>query len=270
MPAPLTGAAAVLGKLARSGWSFPRRAGAALLLVAALGIGQAGAQPGPPMTGKPAELDPFEQRVREYLLRNPEVIMEALQVLQDRQRAAEAEGLKRTIAERSEEILNDPAAPVGGNPSGDVTLVEFFDYNCPYCRRVAPTVSALEQGDPDLRIVYKEFPILGEGSQFAAQAALASRKQGKYVSFHNALMQATEQVTEESVIEIAGTVGLDAEQLRADMQDPAIQAAIARNLRLASALGITGTPSFIIGQEMVPGAADLRTLQDLVARARRD
>jgi protein-disulfide isomerase len=131
-------------------------------------------------------------------------------------------------------------------------------------------VIELEQTDPDLRIVYKGFPILGAGSQFAARAALASRKQGKYIPFHNALMQATEQVTEETVMKVAREVGLDIEQLRADMQDPAIQEAIGRNLQLANALGITGTPSFIIGNEVVPGAADLRTLEDLIARARRD
>jgi len=227
-------------------------------------------QGSPQMSSDPAELDPFEQRVRKYLLENPEVIMEALQLLQERQRAAEAENLKRTIAERSDEILNDPHAPVGGNPEGDVTLVEFFDYNCPYCRRVAPTVTELEAADPDLRLVYKEFPILGPSSQFAARAALASRRQGKYIPFHNALMQADEQVTEESVMEIAREVGLDTEQLRADMQEPAIQEAIGRNLQLANTLGITGTPSFIIGEEVVPGAVDLRTLQSMIARARRE
>ena len=226
--------------------------------------------PVPATSERPVELNEFEQRVRDFLLEHPEVIMEALQILQERQRAAEAEDLKRTIAERSQEILNDPDAPVGGNPRGDVTLVEFFDYNCPYCRRVAPTVVELEEADPDLRLVYKEFPILGPGSQFAARAALASRKQGKYVPFHKALMQATEQVTEESVMEIARAVGLDTEQLTADMQAPAIQEAIARNLRLANALAITGTPSFVIGQEVVPGAADFRTLQGLVARARQN
>jgi protein-disulfide isomerase len=236
----------------------------------ATGVDAPRAQNSPPMSTGPAELDPFEQRVREYLLRNPEVILEALQLLEERQRAAEAENLKSVIAERSEEILNDPDAPVGGNPAGDVTLVEFFDYNCPYCRRVAPTVVDLEEADPDLRLVYKEFPILGPASQFAARAALASAKQGKYVPFHNALMQAAEQVTEQSVMEIARRVGLDTEQLAADMQAPAIQDAIARNLRLANALGINGTPSFVIGQEIVPGAADLGTLQDLIARARRD
>ncbi|MGH6899665.1 MAG: DsbA family protein [Geminicoccaceae bacterium] len=234
-----------------------------------MGIGQASAQSAPPTSSSASQLDSFEQRVRNYLLKNPEVIMEALQILQERQRAAEAENLKRTIAERSEEILNDPAAPVGGNPDGDITLVEFFDYNCPYCRRVAPTVAELEETDPDLRVVYKEFPILGSGSQFAARAALASRKQGKYAPFHHALMQASEQVTEETVMEIARTVGLDTAQLETDMRDPAIQHAIARNLQLANALGITGTPSFVIGDRVVPGAVDLRTLQSLIARARR-
>jgi protein-disulfide isomerase len=227
------------------------------------------AQVSPQTSTRAAELDPFEQRVRDYILKNPEVIMEALQILQERQKAAEAENLKRMIAERSEEILNDPAAPVGGNPEGDVTLVEFFDYNCPYCRRVAPTVVELEETDSDLRLVYKEFPILGPGSQFAARAALASRRQGKYVAFHNALMRATQQVNEGTVMEVAREIGLDTEQLKADMQDPAIQAAIARNLQLADALGITGTPSFIIGQEMVPGAVGLGTLQSLIERARR-
>ena len=226
------------------------------------------AQVAPPMSTDPAELDPFEQRVREYLLSNPEVIMEALQLLQERQRAAEAENLKRRLAERRAEILHDPAAPVGGNPDGDVTLVEFFDYNCPYCRRVAPSVAELVETDPDLRVVYKEYPILGPGSQFAARAALASAKQGKYASFHHALMEADGQVTEQTVIEVARTVGLDIERLRADMEDPAIQEAIARNLQLANALGITGTPSFIIGQELVPGAVDLGTLLGLIDRAR--
>jgi protein-disulfide isomerase len=268
MQAPI-GAGGAPGNLAFSRRLFQLLSIAVLSVTGALGIDQVNAQAVPPVSSQAAELDEFEQRVREYLLKNPEVIMEALQILQQRQRAAEAENLKRTIAERNAEILNDPAAPVGGNPAGDITLVEFFDYNCPYCRRVAPTVVELEQGDPDLRLVYKEFPILGPGSQFAARAALASRKQRKYVPFHNALMQATEQVSEEVVMETAREVGLDTEQLKVDMRDPAIQEAIGRNLQLANALGITGTPSFIIGEEVVPGAVDLRTLQSLIARARR-
>jgi len=267
MPTPIETAGAP-GRLTPSIGLLRLLSVAAISLMAALAIDQGNAQDAPPMSSKAAELDPFEQRVREYLLKNPEVIMEALQVLQQRQRAAEAETFKRTIAERSDDILNDPAAPVGGNPTGDVTLVEFFDYNCPYCRRVAPTVVELEEADPGLRLVYKEFPILGPGSEFAARAALAARKQGKYVPFHKALMRATDQVTEPTVMEIAREVGLDTERLEQDMRDPAIQEAIARNLQLANALGITGTPSFVVGDRMVPGAADFRTLQGLIADVR--
>jgi protein-disulfide isomerase len=262
------GAGRAPGRLAGSRWVFRLRSIVALALMAAPGIDQVNAQAARPMSSQAAELDEFEQRVRDYLLKNPEVIMEALQILQERQRAAEAENLKRTIAERGEEILNDPAAPVGGNPAGDVTLVEFFDSNCPYCRRVAPTVVELERADPDLRLVYKEFPILGAGSQFAARAALAAHKQGRYLPFHIALMRAPEQLDEHNVMRIAQATGLDAERLRQDMQDAAIEEAIARNLELAEALGITGTPSFVIGDQIVPGAIDRSRLQRLIAEAR--
>jgi len=132
--------------------------------------------------------DEFERRVRDFLLANPEVIVEAMQGLQARQRAAE-EGEGQTIlAERGEEVFRDPASPVGGNPEGDVTLVEFFDYNCPYCRRVAPVMLEAEAADPQLRIVYKELPILGPDSEFAAKAAMASHSQGSRNEFFNTLL----------------------------------------------------------------------------------
>lgn len=214
------------------------------------------------------ESEAFGERVREYLLNNPEVIMEALRVLEERRTAAEAEALKRTIAARRDELLHDPEAPVAGNPSADTTLVEFFDYNCPYCKRVAPTVTTLIEDDPDLRVVYKEIPILGPDSQFAARAALAAVEQGQYLPFHEALMSIGEKVNEAKVLAIARQVGLDVERLELDMNDPSIDAAIQRNLALATALGITGTPSFVIGDRLVPGAADKATLEGLIARAR--
>ena len=127
----------------------------------------------------------------------------------------------------------------------------------------------LEEADPGVRLVYKEFPILGPGSQFAARAALASRAQGKYLVFHETLMDAGQQVNEDSVIEIARAVGLDVDRLAEDMEDPAIEAAIARNLELANALGVTGTPAFVIGDRVVPGAVDRTTLESLISRARR-
>ena len=215
-----------------------------------------------------AETDEFGQRVRAYLLENPEVLVEAMQILQTRQQAAEASEVETVLAARADEVFRDPMAPVTGNPDGDVTLVEFFDYNCPYCRRVAPVVFEAESADPQLRIVYKEFPILGPGSLFAAKAALAAHRQGLYFAFHEALMQSGGRAEEGSVLAIAKEVGLDVDRLQADMADPEIQAAIDRNLDLAEALRITGTPGFVVGKRILRGATDLGTLQSLIQEAR--
>src|SRR3546814_17678122 len=137
--------------------------------------------------------------------------------MQERQLSAQLDEIGQIISARSDEIFNDPASPVVGNPQGDVSLVEFFDYNCPYCRRVAPTIGEIEDSDPKLRIVYKEWPILGPNSEFAARAALASRSQGKYFAFHEALMLANGLVDESKVIEVVVVGGLDGEDLILDM-----------------------------------------------------
>ena len=210
----------------------------------------------------------FDQRVRSYLLKNPEVIVESLQLLKTRKRANAAAKANAALAAHKDEILRDPDSPVGGNPDGDATLVEFADYNCPYCRRVAPTMIEAEAADPKLRIVYKEIPILGPNSVFAAKAALAARQQGKYIEFHRALMNAKGVVAEGLVLAMAKKIGLDVEKLKADMEAPEIQAAIDRNLALARALGINGTPTFVIGNQIMSGAIDLKTMQRLIARAR--
>jgi len=210
----------------------------------------------------------FDRRVRDYLLANPEVIEEALQGLEARRRQAEESEAKAVLTERADEIFRDPASPVGGNADGDVTLVEFFDYNCPYCRQVAPVMEEAKAADPQLRIVYKEFPILGPGSVFATKAALAAHRQDRYENFHRALMQARSKVAESTVLRIAAEVGLDVPRLKADMQDPTIQAAIDRNLKLAEALRINGTPGFVIGNEIFRGATDLATMKKLIEQAR--
>ena len=210
----------------------------------------------------------IERIIRDYLLRNPEVIREALQALENKQRAAEAERVKGVIAQRREEILRDPDSPVGGNPDGDATVVEFFDYRCGYCRAVAPTLATVAGEDPKLRIVYKEFPILGPPSLLAARAALASRGQGKYLAFHRALMGAEGDFTEARLLEVAASVGLDPTRLRKDMQDPKILATIQRNYALARSLGINATPSFVIGNEFVVGELNVLALKLRIAQAR--
>lgn len=210
----------------------------------------------------------FEAQTREYLLANPEVVVEALQQLEERRQAAEANEMETLLAERGQEIFKDPASPVAGNPDGDVTLVEFFDYNCPYCRKAAPTIEQALEADADLKFVYKEWPILGPGSEFAARAALAAQEQDKYQAFHDAMMAYSGSVDETSTMTIAADVGLDVERLKQDMDGPAIMAAIENNRALANELRITGTPTFIVGDEIIRGLVDLNTLQRSIAEAR--
>jgi protein-disulfide isomerase len=208
--------------------------------------------------------DEFEQWVRNYLLAHPE----ALSRLEAKQGELQAAAAKAALKSHEAEVFQDPDSPVGGNPGGNVTLVEFFDYNCPYCRAMTPLVAKAEAADPQLRIVYKEFPILGQGSVFAAKAALAAHKQGKYVAFHRALYQVRGQVDETKVIEVAASVGLDVSRLKADMQDAAIEATLEKNLKLAQALQINGTPGFVTVNEVKTGAVDLEGLKALIGKAR--
>lgn len=194
-----------------------------------------------------------ETIVREYLLKNPEIIREALIVLQQREELAKRQAAAAALKDREDELLHDPDSPIGGNPKGDITIVEFFDYNCGYCKRVAPTVDALIKNDPNIRVVYKEYAILGPPSVLAAKAALAARRQGKYHEFHDALMKGG-RAGQSSVQKIAARLGIDHDRLKKDMEDPALDAMIRKNYRLADALGIAGTPAFVIGDQVVPGA----------------
>jgi protein-disulfide isomerase len=213
----------------------------------------------------------FERRIRAYLLDHPEVIIESMNRLEARQAVQQGAELQAVLKARAEEVFRDADTPVGGNPNGDVSLVEFFDYNCPYCRQMAPVMIQVEAADAQLRVVFKEFPILGPNSVFAAKAALAAHKQGKYVAFHQALMQVRTATDATRVLEVANQTGLNVERLKADMDDPAIRATIEKNLALARALRIEGTPGFVIGDQILRGATDLQTLQAWIrdARARR-
>jgi len=212
--------------------------------------------------------DEFERRIRDYLLAHPDVIIQSVNQLEAKQRAQAETEVQEMIKSRASEIFQDASAPTSGNPNGDVTLVEFFDYNCPYCRQVAPVMAKAEEADPQLRIAYKEFPILGPNSTFAAKAALAANKQGKYVAFHRGLYGVRGAVDAGKVREVAAAVGLGMDRLKADVEDPAIQTAIDRNIALAQALRINGTPGFVIGEQIQRGATDLESLQAMIRTAR--
>ncbi len=209
----------------------------------------------------------IEAIVRDYLMREPEVVFQALEELQRRQAAAQSERQQAAIKSQEDQLLRDPEAPVAGNPDGAVTLVEFFDYRCHYCRRVVGSVQELIEEDTDLRLVFKELPVLGEDSIRAARAALASRKQDRYLPFHFALMD-SDDLSMTGIKQTAASIGLDAEQLQADMEAPEIDAAIQANYELARALGIEGTPAFVVGDQLVPGAVDRPRLEELIAEAR--
>ena len=211
-----------------------------------------------------------ERIVRDYLLANPEIVAEALQTLRERQEAEEQARAEAAIAENREAIDRHPMSPVSGNAAGDVTVVEFFDYQCGYCRRALPTMVEMLEEDANVRVVWKEFPILGPVSEFAARASMAAERQGKYHDFHIRLMGEEEKLSVERVMEVAGLVGLDVAQLGRDMKDPAIQDYIQETRSLAQAIGIRGTPSFVIDGVLVRGVVDSARMKELVAAARAD
>ena len=209
-----------------------------------------------------------EKRVKELVLEaireNPEIVMEAVAILEARQASAQEAARENALVLERDRLERDPNAPVLGNPEGDVTVVEFFDYNCPYCRRAMEPVQGLLDADPNVRLVYREWPILGDGSVFAARAALASREQGKYEEFHWALMSMNGRAEEASVLRVAKEVGLDIDQLQQDMKDPAIDDHINTSMELSNALGFSGTPSFVVGNQLVPGLVEETKLLELV------
>lgn len=235
---------------------------AALLIAQAPGLALA-------ETFDPAARQEIRQIVKDYLMEHPEVILEAVQALQDRQEQQRADQAKGQIASFRDQLLRDARDPVIGNPKGDITLVEFFDYRCGYCKQAQPVLAELIKSDPKLRVVLKEFPILGPDSLVASKAALAALAQGKYPAFHEALIATRGTLTDDKIMDVAKAAGLDTAKLKADMEKPEIAAHIGDVHGLAQKMEINGTPSFIIGDTLVPGAVDLDTLKKLVAEARK-
>ncbi|WP_420347267.1 DsbA family protein [Pelagibius sp.] len=221
-----------------------------------------------PTALNPAQTEAVRALLRDYLIENPEIVVEALQVYEQRQQAAEAERRQAALVAQRSTLNDDPGSPVLGNPEGDVTIVEFFDYRCPYCKSIATAIRDLVAEDPNIRLVMKEFPILSQESVDAARAALAAERQGLYEDFHFALMERGGSMSEPEVMAVAESVGLDLERLRADMRAPEIEEALRRNYAVGDAIGITGTPAMVIGNTVVPGLVSIDRLRELVAQAR--
>jgi protein-disulfide isomerase len=205
-----------------------------------------------------------KQLALEAILENPQIIMQAVAILEQRDRERAASGAN-TVRLQLEQDSNSPNL---GNPDGDVTVIEFFDYNCPYCRSAGRTVQELLAADANVRVIYREWPILGEDSVFASRAALAARTQGKYEEFHWALMNGEGRASEASILKLARDLGLDVAKLQADMTSPAVEAHIAQSSALASMLGFTGTPAFIVGDRTAPGMLSTDEMTTMVAEAR--
>lgn len=205
--------------------------------------------------------------IREHLIENPEILAEAFEALQARQQAAEEEALKGAIAELGETLRNAPGDPVGGNPQGEITVVEFFDYNCPFCRRVKPEVMELLASDDRIRYVFKEFPILSASSAQAARVALAVwyLKPETYWDVHNALMGHDGTLTEDQIRAVIERAGFDWDEVVARGDGEDITQKIRENLEVARRLQINGTPSFVIGEEIIPGFVEAEQLAAAVA-----
>jgi protein-disulfide isomerase len=234
--------------------------------------GAALASPATAETFSQPQRDEIGQIVRDYLVAHPEVLQEAIAELEKRQSAAEAEKSQAAIKQNAQAIFNSPRQVTVGNPNGNVTLVEFFDYNCGYCKRAMADLFDLMKADSNLRVVLKEFPVLGEGSVGAAQVAVAVRMQDKsgkkYLEFHQKLLGGRGQADKARALAVAKEVGMDMGRLEKDMASDEIKTTIDENLKLAEQIGVNGTPSYVIGDKLVVGAVGLASLKDKVEAAR--
>ncbi len=206
--------------------------------------------------------------VRQYILENPEIITEALKTLQERERLTQEKIQRKALQKSAAQLYENPMTPEYGNPQGDAVVVEFFDYQCGYCKRVFPNLMQVVQADEKLRVIWKELPILGPVSRFAAKAAMASTAQGKYFDYHVALMSLPGRLTKKSVMDTAKKVGLDINRLIKDMGSPKIKLYLDETLELAQSLGINGTPAFLIGNQIFPGAISADRMRKVIAQVR--
>ncbi|MDJ1014890.1 MAG: DsbA family protein [Paracoccaceae bacterium] len=215
----------------------------------------------------------FRSEVRDYLLENPEIILEVVALIEERraQQAAEAELM--LVADNFEEIFNDGHSYIGGNPDGDITVVEFLDYQCGFCKRAFPEVTALLEGDPNVRLIVKEFPILGEASVLASRYAIATKEvhgDEAYRGVHDSLMVARGGINEEALERLSDQMDLDHAAILEEMYSDDTAAIIEANRELASTLQVAGTPAFVIGDQIVRGFIELPQLREVVRQERAD
>jgi protein-disulfide isomerase len=214
----------------------------------------------------------IESIIKDYLLKHPEVLQEVIGELEKRQAGAEAEKAKAAVSSNAAILFNSPRQVVVGNKQGDVTLVEFFDYNCGYCKRALADLMELLKGDPKLKVVLKEFPVLGPASVEAAQVAVAVRMQDKtgkkYFEFHQKLLGGRGQVDKARALAAAKEVGLDIARIEKDLASEEVRLTLEESLRLAEALGLNGTPSYVVGSDVVIGAVGATALKQKVSMAR--
>lgn len=206
--------------------------------------------------------------LREALQRDPTILREALAALEQAEERSRREAQRDAIRAQRAALFENPDDPIRGNPRGDVTIVEFFDVRCPYCKRLHGEMAELLRRDRNLRVILKDLPILGPQSVVAARALLAAQRQGRHAELHDALMRLSGPPTEAAIRAEARRLGLDADRLFRDMEDPAIQRRIEANLALARALHIEGTPALVIGERLIPGAIPAEEIARLVAEER--
>jgi protein-disulfide isomerase len=214
----------------------------------------------------------IEAIIKNYLVSHPEVLEEAMTELSKRQAAAEAQKHEESIAKNASEIFNSPRGVTLGNKDGDVTFVEFFDYNCGYCKRAMADMMDLLKNDHKLKVVLKEFPVLSEGSVDAAKVAVAVRMQDptgqKYLDFHQKLLGGRGPADKARAMAAAKDAGLDTAKIEKDIQSPEVKATIEENFKLAEEMGMNGTPSYVIGKQIVVGAVGLDGLKEKISNAR--
>ncbi len=220
----------------------------------------------------PDQRGEIERIIREYLLSHPEVLQEAMAALEKRQQLAETEKHRAAVKQHAATIFNSPRQVTLGNPQGDVTMVEFFDYRCVYCKRAMTDMMELMAADPKLKIVLKEFPVLGEPSTHAAQVAVAVRMQDKtgkkYLDFHQKLLGGRADVDRARAIAVAREIGLDMARLEKDLASDEVRLTLEESFKLAEALGLNGTPSYVVGNDVVVGAVGIAALREKINQAR--